>query len=289
MWSEFGIPSVYTGAENFWKIFSEDSRAKNGYFGVKTFEDELNKVRNPLERLLCEAVASKTLSEKSIHDACVCADELGFHYFDGVNASALSVQSKNLTLDVNQINRNTVTIVNRAHYFSLPNISTLKKKHYKSLLERLTPADEHKSKISADFLDFKEKHKFTYAVHLRKTDYKNYLNGKYYFTDQQYAHVCRTISKHLNGEVGFAIFSDEEINNHEFSDLPTIIVRGTAEADIIAMSQCNAIIGPPSSFGNLASFLGESGRILIRGISEFEEQYKKPESLINRRCFPYVA
>ena len=39
--------------------------------------------------------------------------------------------------------------------------------------------------------------------------------------------------------------------------------RGDAETDFVTLSECDYVIGPPSTFSNSASFCGENTRITI--------------------------
>ena len=94
------------------------------------------------------------------------------------------------------------------------------------------------------------------AVHIRRGDYKTFLDGKYYFDDKVYLDKMKQIANILKPfNVVFAIFSNEkiELNNYpnvnvSFSNLNSPI------GDLWGISMCDYIIGPLSTFSMWASF-----------------------------------
>lgn len=99
------------------------------------------------------------------------------------------------------------------------------------------------------------------GVHIRRGDYKEWLGGIYYFSDGEYYHVMKNIEKQLleKGEkVKFLICSNEKINLNNFSELECFSMSDSSGAeDLYALSRCNYIVGPPSSYSQWASFYGK--------------------------------
>lgn len=104
---------------------------------------------------------------------------------------------------------------------------------------------------------FKNYQGLTIGVHVRRGDYKNYLSGKYYFTDDVYNSFIDKLRSHFSSEgvrARFLICSNE---NHRISDENNDIfsIQGAnGITDLYALSCCDYIIGPPSSYSQWASF-----------------------------------
>lgn len=111
-----------------------------------------------------------------------------------------------------------------------------------------------------DFLSSKGKTTIV-GVHIRRGDYKEWLNGIYYFSDEVYYKVMKNLQKQLleKGEkVKFLICSNEKINLYNFSELDCFVIpQSSSEKDLYALSKSDYIIGPPSSFSQWASFYGK--------------------------------
>lgn len=98
------------------------------------------------------------------------------------------------------------------------------------------------------------------GVHLRRTDYRQWNNGRFAYSDSQYKRFLRSFSDAYNGtrSVHFVLVSDEKISTDSVvpSGLSaTFFSRSTFE-DMAMLSKCDFVIGPPSTFSQLAAFLG---------------------------------
>ena len=98
------------------------------------------------------------------------------------------------------------------------------------------------------------------GVHVRRTDYKEWLDGKYFYEVPVYARFMRKISELMNGEVVFVVCSDEEMKREDF-DVPCramYISHNPYMVDYSLLAQCDFTIGPPSTFRMTSSFLGNT-------------------------------
>lgn len=99
----------------------------------------------------------------------------------------------------------------------------------------------------------------TIGVHVRRGDYKDYLGGKYYFPDEVYNRIMNIIRKLFSGnkKIRFLICSNEPLEIlHNNSD--SFSIQGAdGITDLYALSKCDYIIGPPSSYSQWASFIGD--------------------------------
>jgi hypothetical protein len=96
------------------------------------------------------------------------------------------------------------------------------------------------------------------GIHIRQTDYKNYLNGKYYFTLEAYRRVMDDIQSQLSGHTRFLVCSDAPIDRALFKEQDLVFSSGHPVEDNYALAACDFIAGPPSSYSAWASFYGQT-------------------------------
>jgi len=98
------------------------------------------------------------------------------------------------------------------------------------------------------------------GVHVRKGDYSTFNEGKWLYSNADYV---KFINKLLNLEsfkhkkVGFLLCSDEKINEDDFIGINVIKSTGHFIEDLYALSCCDFIMGPKSTFSGWASFYGK--------------------------------
>jgi hypothetical protein len=119
------------------------------------------------------------------------------------------------------------------------------------------------------FNDLRSKYDCIVGVHIRRDDYKTFLNGIYFHSWKAYLNW--TIETKLllenNGKrkVGFLFCSDDEIPFSLFKNY-SVSILGNNEpmVDIYALSLCDFNIGPPSSFGTWVSWYGKVPRLQLK-------------------------
>lgn len=94
------------------------------------------------------------------------------------------------------------------------------------------------------------------GVHVRRGDYSEWNDGKYYFDNDIYYSNMKALSLQLN--CVFVICSNEQIKFENTDMLNIEYFSGTAIEDICVLSNCNYIFGPPSTFSGWASFIGKT-------------------------------
>ena len=94
------------------------------------------------------------------------------------------------------------------------------------------------------------------GVHVRRTDYREWQGGKFYFENEVYERVIDEIGAAIGGNVRFLVFTDEPKTLSprlaQYNVWPTTPVR-----DQLLMSQCDYLVGPLSTFTAWASFMGK--------------------------------
>lgn len=103
--------------------------------------------------------------------------------------------------------------------------------------------------------------RFKIAIHVRRTDYKQHLNGKYFFEIRQYKKVMKDLKEEFKDRSPiFIIFSDENRSQEEFLEFSkdeVILSKNSFVADLFLISRCDLIVGPPSSFTQFAAWYGD--------------------------------
>ena len=105
------------------------------------------------------------------------------------------------------------------------------------------------------------------AVHIRRGDYEQWENGKYFYDDTVYLNAIHKIKSLVNTPVKIFIFTNDETLNskvYESTDDILYISKNDIKSDHYLMSQCDYIIGPPSSFSMWASYIGNTPFYHIR-------------------------
>lgn len=98
------------------------------------------------------------------------------------------------------------------------------------------------------------------GIHIRRGDYEEWLDGKYFYSLNNYLDICISIEKDFYPKkCKFFIASNESIPPEIFKIVNWFVLDDpTASADLYGLSCCDFIIGPPSSFSRWASFIGET-------------------------------
>jgi hypothetical protein len=112
------------------------------------------------------------------------------------------------------------------------------------------------------------------GVHVRHGDYARHLNGRYYFSASQYARIMQRIVDEAGSKpVRFLITTDGRLTPQDFGRLKVSISNQSPLVDLYALSFCDRILGPPSSFTEWASFYNDIPLNVISNAPEvgFEE------------------
>ena len=101
------------------------------------------------------------------------------------------------------------------------------------------------------------------GVHIRRGDYKVWKNGRYYYSDEDYIRFIQTFCALFhNIPIEILIVSNEKTKSQEKFKAalmkPLFFLSGNPGEDLYALSTCNYIIGPPSTFSLIASFYNDS-------------------------------
>lgn len=123
------------------------------------------------------------------------------------------------------------------------------------------PKEYFTSSITELFNTMREHHDVIIGVHIRRGDYKAFLGGVYYFNDKIYLNYLKSLKEqfvNLGQNPVFLLSSNEELNLEFFSELDIFqLEQPSAIEDVYALSCCDFIIGPPSTFSMWSSYIGK--------------------------------
>jgi hypothetical protein len=118
------------------------------------------------------------------------------------------------------------------------------------------------------------------GVHIRRGDYKNFENGRYYYENKIFINnMLKLKDLFPDKKLTFLICSNEKINLNEFKNLNVHLGTGHFIEDLYSLARCNYIIGPPSTYSMWASFYGQ--------VPLF--QMKEREEAINLNSFKIIS
>ena len=125
------------------------------------------------------------------------------------------------------------------------------------VLNHILYKDEDIKKAQYFFERYELNPKKTIAVHIRRGDYKEFEGGKYYYSDSDYIKWIADMYKQ-DKNISFILFSNEKIIIDHYSEYPCFITDSEVTVDLLIMSMCRQIIGPPSTFSLWANYTGDN-------------------------------
>lgn len=140
-------------------------------------------------------------------------------------------------------------------------------KHADLIRKIFTLRKEDAEKVNEITGRAKENNKIVVAVHLRKGDYKNFFEGRWYYEDDIYFAKMKSLKGLLQAfgkETVFIICSNERVCRDHFKDLNIIVSEHEPVIDLYAMASCDYIIGPPSTFTMWASYYGNVPLLILK-------------------------
>jgi len=109
------------------------------------------------------------------------------------------------------------------------------------------------------------------GVHIRRGDYKDWLGGKYYYSNKVYMQQMHHLQELFSPkQVRFFCATNEPLPTDIIEEFrPLLIPDATAAHDLYGLALCDYLIGPPSTFSQWASFYGRVPLYLIEEPNKF--------------------
>ncbi|MDB5280355.1 MAG: hypothetical protein JWR61_5310 [Ferruginibacter sp.] len=133
------------------------------------------------------------------------------------------------------------------------------KKHANTLRKIFTPNKKYVDNVESLKQECYIRYDVVVGVHLRKGDYATFNKGKWLFSNADYVSFMRQVKafpSFSNKKVGFLLCSDGQINSTDFEEFGIVCTNNNFIEDLYALSFCDLIIGPPSTYSSWASFYG---------------------------------
>lgn len=99
------------------------------------------------------------------------------------------------------------------------------------------------------------------GLHVRRGDYKTWFGGIFYYEDEVYIDKVRQLIGQLDRPAKVILFTNDpgiDLFAYRRAFRNVLLSGNSAAADHHLMSQCDYILGAPSTFSKWASFLGEA-------------------------------
>lgn len=118
------------------------------------------------------------------------------------------------------------------------------------------------------------------GVHIRQGDYRHWEGGRHFFETSVYVSLMRGYDRLKLGNVAFVVSADEKLRPDDFKGLKVVFAPGNPVSDMHALSLCDKIFGPLSTFSGWASFYGKVPHLFIDGDSKVSDENFSIKGLI---------
>ncbi len=135
--------------------------------------------------------------------------------------------------------------------------------HEGSLRKFFHPARAWSERNDSFIADLRQRHDYLIAVLIRQTDYRQWHGGRFCYSTEEYSGwMKQLLDLRLGRKPAFVIASDEYQDPNALVGLPYYYSRGAVNEgghwfeSFLALSLCDLIVSPPSTFSAAAAFVG---------------------------------
>lgn len=131
-------------------------------------------------------------------------------------------------------------------------------KHADEIRRFFTPLEEYQRNVASLIEKAREQNALLVGVHVRHGDYKTFQGGKYFYELDAYKVVMeKVVALFHPAAVGFLICSNVKLDRTPFASFKYTLGSNHFIEDMYSFSQCDYLIGPPSTYTMWASFYGK--------------------------------
>lgn len=132
-------------------------------------------------------------------------------------------------------------------------------KYHATLKALFTPDPTLTKKVESIFRKEREDHDVICGVHIRYGDYRTWQGGRYYYSPQQYHLLMLNVLKLFHGQsVAFFISCNENLDLSVFPGCNCFTIpESNSTEDLYGLSNCDLMMGPPSTFSGWASYYAD--------------------------------
>jgi len=125
------------------------------------------------------------------------------------------------------------------------------------------PAPKYAARSDAFMAALRAKHDFVAGLVIRQSDYRAWMDGRFYFSTEQYvAWIRQLLDLHPGRRAAVVVASEERQDPALFAGLPCYFASGAGGQgghwfeSFAELAQCDLVLSPPSTFGASAAFVG---------------------------------
>jgi hypothetical protein len=155
-------------------------------------------------------------------------------------------------------------------------------KHQDAVRRFLAPAERFLRPARELIEGLRRKYERVVGLLIRQSDYRYWANGEFFFTSGQYQAFIEQLHERFGPKTAIVIATDEVQTKEDFEPLDVTWCTG-AEAgpghyleSFAALSMCDIVVSPPSTFSAWAAFLGN---VPILPIGKADDDLRKVELL----------
>jgi hypothetical protein len=143
--------------------------------------------------------------------------------------------------------------------------------YFEKIRSYFKPVDDLRLPAEAVVKKAREKAKLVVGLHIRQGDYRQWESGCHFFETTYYVGLMKAYAAGKSGPVAFLVSSDQPMNPSDFEGLMVVFATGNPVSDMHALSLCDRIIGPLSTFSGWASFYGQVPLYFVSGKKEISD------------------
>jgi hypothetical protein len=163
------------------------------------------------------------------------------------------------------------------------------RKHRAKIIDFFKPVEPYYTQVNQEIQDARKLADILIAVHIRRGDYATFADGKWFYSDVEYAewmHQLENSYKAIGKTTAFFICSNEKINLEAYKNLNVITKSRHFIVDLYAMAECDAIIGPPSTYSQWAAYYGNKPLTMLLAGKQKLEIPKFNSAFLSEEDFP---
>ncbi|MEO8085385.1 MAG: hypothetical protein ABI763_01120 [Bacteroidota bacterium] len=154
------------------------------------------------------------------------------------------------------------------------------KKHQDYIRNYFQLVDEHRQNVARVIAQSRQGCELLIGLHIRHGDYAQFEGGKYFYSLEQYYSMMLSVTDIFKGrKIRFLISSNSKHDYSIFKNMDCCFPSGHEVEDMYALSYCDYLLGPPSTYTMWASFYGKVPLYRIKDINLAfsEKDFLRPE------------
>ncbi len=138
-----------------------------------------------------------------------------------------------------------------------------------TILSFLRPIERHESRARECVAWARQHCAVLVGVHVRQGDYRSFEGGRYFYQTGDYLRVLERLRSYFGEkDVGFLICSNVAYEPGAWGSVRHFPGPGQPLEDLLSLSLCDYLVGPPSTFSMWASFSGQVPLFMLRSLAE---------------------